>query len=832
MARTTNMCYRIGVLMGGLSIEREVSFNSGRTVCDHLDTSKYEVIPLFQDEDGELYVLPLYFLHRGKIADFQYRLAREAERITWDQLKTRIDFMYIAVHGRFAEDGILQGTLEVLGIPYLGAKVLSSALGMNKVQQKEFLASNGIGVPNGIAVRSCELATLQEDSIDKQMKEKGLSFPVIVKPAHEGSSLGISVVDNLTELLPAIFYASTIDERYQQDVLVEEKIEGMEFVNVSLEKISCVNGKIASEWFSFPPTEVIYEEGSAFFDYEQKYMPGRATKITPARCDESIQEAIASTCHKTAKLLSFCTIARIDGIVKRSGEIVIIDPNSLTGMGPSTFLFHQAAEYGMSHAQLINFLIETEMKRYGMIPFDDNDNLFQGASMKSEQATQDRDHKKLRVAVLLGGASNEREISLESGRNVCYKLSPQKYEVIPLFVDNSMQLFKLSQKLLIKNSTREIAQLVTPEVQVSWAELPSLCDFVFIGLHGGHGENGSVQGMLEMLRLPYNGSGVLASALCMDKYKTNSLLRSKGFDVPSSLLIEKENWERDRQEVMAFLMRQAWGNSGAFPCVIKPVDDGCSVFVSKADSPEELEKAVDHLFSQGKVSVLVEELVRGIELTCGVYGNDHVVALPPSQAVAQQGILSIQEKFLPGAGQNVTPAPIGNEAIAFVRSGVEACYKAVGCKGYARIDCFYQLPEQSPTGKARLVILEINSLPALTPATCLFHQAAEVGLKPMDFINTIVTLGLQRNQVTVPVAEDSVVLGTSRDTEIDLFQASEEVVLVKQEVMAVTQEDNVDEPVKAKQRTGGKKKLPAEEPLMLAEAEHEEENPHILNLFN
>ena len=121
----------------------------------------------------------------------------------------------------------------------------------------------------------------------------------------------------------------------------------------------------------------------------------------------------------------------------------------------------------------------------------------------------------------MGGASNEKEISLESGRNIVYKLSPEKYVVLPLFVDKNSELHHLTQRLLVRNSTTEIEQLIDPALKVCWGDLPALADFVFIALHGGHGENGSVQGTLEMLGLPYNGSGVLASALCMDKFKTN-----------------------------------------------------------------------------------------------------------------------------------------------------------------------------------------------------------------------------------------------------------------------------------------------------------------------
>ena len=131
---------RVGVIMGGRGNEREVSFNSGRTVCDHLDSFRYTIVPLFQRSNGQLYILPWRFLHRGKTTDFEHRLATEAQAVTWDSLKELIDFMYIAMHGRFGEDGTVQGFLEVLRIPYLGSKVMASALGMNKVFQKQILA--------------------------------------------------------------------------------------------------------------------------------------------------------------------------------------------------------------------------------------------------------------------------------------------------------------------------------------------------------------------------------------------------------------------------------------------------------------------------------------------------------------------------------------------------------------------------------------------------------------------------------------------------------------------------------------------------------------------
>jgi UDP-N-acetylmuramate--alanine ligase len=714
---------RVGVLMGGMSIEKEVSFNSGRTICDHLDAHTYDIVPLFQTHDNQLFVLPWRFLYRGKISDFEQRLDKEAKRIIWDDLKTVIDFVYIAVHGRYAEDGTLQGFLEVLGIPYLGAKVLGSALGMDKVLQKQILKLHNIPVAPGIHLYPYQITHYSKKIAPflTQLKKEKLTYPLIVKPAQEGSSLGISVVFKEKELLPALLYARDIHKGMQQPVLVEEKLEGMEYSCIILFDAQ------TNTPLPLPPTEVVIEKGSYIHDYDQKYMPGRAQKFTPARCPEKILKKIQETCLQAMNALHFTTIARIDGFVKKDGTVVIVDPNTLSGMSPSSFFFNQAAEIGMSHTDLINHLIETELHTSGL----------QKTSSKQDRIMNT---KKLHVGVLLGGVSNEKEISLESGRNICYKLSPHQYDVTPIFVNKDMELYPLTQRLLVHNSTKEIEQDLDKKIKITWNSLPEKFDFIFIGLHGGAGENGSVQGTLEMLGLPYNGSGVAASALCMDKYETNKILAAQGLDTPKNILVSKEDWAKNKKEILNKTEIEL-----SFPLIAKPHDDGCSVMVQKIKSTKDIDQAVEAVFADNKDYALLEEFVTGMELTVGVIGNDTPQALPPSQALSTGEILSIEEKFLPGAGENQTPAPLPKQTLELVQRTMEQVYKTIGCSGYVRIDCFYQTAQQSPTGKERVVTLEINSLPGLTPATCIFHQAAEVGIKPMEFVDKIIALGLEKH---------------------------------------------------------------------------------------
>lgn len=720
---------RIGVFMGGKSIEHEVSFNSGRTVCDHLDTTQYEIIPIFQTQAGALYILPWHFLHRGKTNDFYHRLEHEAKKIYWDDLKNLIDFMYLAIHGRFAEDGTIQGFLEILNIPYLGSGLLASALSMDKTIQKKFLHYAGIEVPQSITIQPYQIErfTHYRDEIFQQLEEHALKTPYIIKPNQEGSSLGVSIVHKPDELYDALYKACYIHHGTAQPVLIEEKLEGMEFSCITITDYQ--TGTLVP----LPPTEIVPESATHFFDYEQKYMPGRATKFTPPRCTTELIKKIQDTCILVTKALEITNISRIDGFVTKDNRIVIVDPNTLSGMGPASFLFREAAERNMSHTDLINHLIKTELHTYGMVHREHN--------AKKENTMSP---KKIRVAVLMGGSSNEKEISLESGRNIVYKLSPHTYIPIPIFVSSAQELFLINQSLLVRNSTQEIEAILDPKTKITWHALSTIADFVFIGLHGGAGENGAVQGTLEMLELPYNGSSVLTSALCMNKFKTNHYLQKNGFHTPKSLLLAKKEWEQNKACIKKTILETI-----ALPLIIKPHDDGCSIMVQKIANEKTLSNGIDLIFKSGKSYALIEECIIGMELTVGVIGNEKPQALPPSQAIASKDILSIEEKFLPGAGENQTPAPLPPKTLAFIQKTVEAVYTTLNCKGYARIDCFYQNKHESPTHHERVIILEINTLPGMTPATCIFHQAAEIGIKPMDFIDMIITFGREQHKKTL-----------------------------------------------------------------------------------
>src|SRR5512137_3044660 len=147
---------RVGVILGGISSEREVSLNSGRNVHDNLDREAYAPVPLFMDGEGRLWVIPWQLVSQNTTTDITERLADEARRISYEELKKEIDFAFLSLHGKFGEDGCVQGLLELLGIPYTGPGVLASALGMDKHIQQQILQAEGVGVPDSILVREPE----------------------------------------------------------------------------------------------------------------------------------------------------------------------------------------------------------------------------------------------------------------------------------------------------------------------------------------------------------------------------------------------------------------------------------------------------------------------------------------------------------------------------------------------------------------------------------------------------------------------------------------------------------------------------------------------------
>lgn len=334
---------RVGVILGGISSEREVSLNSGRNVHDNLDREAFEPIPIFMDGEGRLWNIPWQLISQNTTTDITERLEKEARRISYEGLKGEIDFAFISLHGKYGEDGCLQGLLELLRIPYTGPGVLASALGMDKHIQQMILRAGGIDVPESSLIRE-ETWRNDRDGVAKALRDR-FGFPLFTKPPREGSSIGVTLVRDEASLTRGIEEAL----KWDRAVLVEEFLNGTEFSSIILEE--------EGEPQALEVTEITPQ--SDYFTYDDKYMPGRCRKFTPPKnIPPDAIAAIKQEAVRAFKVLGFRSYGRIDGFYLKDGRILITDPNSASGMAPSSFFFEQAACRGMLPAMIISRLIE------------------------------------------------------------------------------------------------------------------------------------------------------------------------------------------------------------------------------------------------------------------------------------------------------------------------------------------------------------------------------------------------------------------------------------------------------------------------------------------
>jgi D-alanine-D-alanine ligase len=892
---------RIGIFFGGPSREREVSFAGGRTVYDSLDRSLFTPVPIFIDSFGHFVLLEWPYLYKGSIRDFypaapvaqrtgvppyieqiahgknatqrvEEAIAPVGKRIHGSELTDYIDFAFLVLHGLRGEDGALQGLLDYVGIPYSGSGVFPSALGINKVRQKKLMEESPFNAVPGIAIQRDQWEDQEERKRLFYKANQELRFPLVIKAATQGSSIGISflhsnlfgafeeaidrsffteylllndwqqateeqrceTVRELADLQSSLGLPVMADDNemiYEPDsllayldrhfgagqetiklqaafgepiVLAEEMVQGQEF--------SCI--VVEDEDYqpvALPPTAIL--KSGELFDYRAKYLPGVSRKETPIKLPDELVQVIRDECERLYTHFGFQVYARIDGFVQEDGSVFLNDPNTTSGMLPSSFFFHQAAEIGLGPTQIITYIIHASLKqRYrngpSIFPLKIQIKQLEEA-LKNQAQTGD---KPMRIGVLMGGPSFERHISVESGRNVYQKLAALgAYEVVPMFLSGTPEapeLYRIPINLMLKDNAddirsklphfdeapivqwiREEAQSLTqrygksqynfsPE-RVELDRLGETVDFVFLALHGRPGEDGTLQRLLEERGIPYNGSGPESSAMTINKLETARLLREAGLQVADHQAVDRQAWRENPGTVV----KQAEERLG-FPMIAKPMDDGCSAAVIALHKPEQLRAYAEAVFREEDTAMeeawltqlgltqrdefprkerfMLEnrisrgEATRFLEITGGLLatpdneGRLQYEVFEPSEVLASRGVLSLEEKFLAGEGQNITPARFSDNPqeqrriCDHVREELQKAAALAGVYGYCRIDAFVRIYED---GSVEMVFIEINSLPGLTPATALFHQAALNGYKPAELLEAIVQSGLKRYHV-------------------------------------------------------------------------------------
>lgn len=798
---------RVALLVGGPSPERGISLNSGRSVADHLEGDGVTIEPVvYFDRRRRAYRIDRKMLYSNTPDDFDFKLSQLTHPLDGEQLAhllSTADVVFPAIHGAFGEDGELQRLLEHAGVPYVG-----SAPEACRVAYDKYLAHGALRAA-GLATVPSLLYTADDPHGAGTDGDRGVvagAGRVVLKPAAGGSSLGVGV-HGASRLRAALAEAVG---RYGR-VVAQPYVEGTEFTTIVVEGPAGATALL--------PVEVELRRAGAgeIFSFRHKYLASDDTRYhCPPRQDDDVVAAIRTASEDAFRALQMRDFARIDCWLDAEGEVLVSDVNPISGMEQNSFLFIQAAELGMSHADVLRLVLARACARAGLEP--------PLAEWRSADAREGR----VEVPVLFGGETAERHVSLLSGTNVWLKLRrSQRFAPVPYLVESDDALWDLPYALALRHSVEQIVEgcreapataarrdrlagdvvsrlalepwqrNAVPYLprQLSLEEALSGADFAFLALHGGAGEDGTLQARLDELGVAYNGSGAEASRLCMDKHATG--IRLAGHETEGIHTAPKRavTMSEARAVDVAAMWAALTSTLGGPPVMVKPLADGCSMGVVPLASGHELSVYLGALSSgatrldRGQFAALhddqvvelpvapeellfeafvetdditlldpgpqsrepvrlewgVERDVGWIEVTVGVLGPEGGMrALSPSLTIARKGVLTLEEKFMGGTGVNITPPPsppIGRvepAAVARTRELVARVAELLGLRGYARIDAFMN------RDSGEIVVIEANSLPGLTPSTVLYHQALnEVPpLYPRAFLETVIDLGL------------------------------------------------------------------------------------------
>jgi len=307
--------------------------------------------------------------------------------------------------------------------------------------------------------------------------------------------------------------------------------------------------------------------------------------------------------------------------------------------------------------------------------------------------------KKIRLALLAGGKSGEREVSLKGAEEVAKALDPQKYDVKRY------------------DPATDLAKLATESDRL---------DAAFILLHGPFGEDGTVQGFLDLLAIPYQGSGVLGSAIAMDKNLSKILYRNASLKVPEWYMASKEDIDNPSKIL---------GQLG-LPMVIKPASQGSSLGMTIARSEDDIAEGLKKAFAIDR-QVMVEEFIAGREITGGVIGNDELTALPLVEIIPDDAyeFFDYEAKYRPGASQEICPADLEEAITIRAQNYALAAHRALQLWGYSRTDMIVSGDD--------IYVLETNTIPGMTPTSLLPQGAAAAGLDFPALLDRLIQLALE-----------------------------------------------------------------------------------------
>jgi D-alanine-D-alanine ligase len=354
--------------------------------------------------------------------------------------------------------------------------------------------------------------------------------------------------------------------------------------------------------------------------------------------------------------------------------------------------------------------------------------------------------RRLRVAVLFGGRSGEHEVSLASARSIIAALDPNKYEVIPVGITPSGRWFVSGdplQTLLSGNPPNPEELTFIPGDPAAGglftffgAEREPFrrpVDVVFPVLHGPYGEDGTVQGLLELADVPYVGGGVVASAAGMDKSVMKACFAAAGLPILPFRQFKRKRWEADREGMLDEIEA-----TFDYPIFVKPTNLGSSVGVTKAKDREGLARALD-IAAQYDRKMIVEQGIDCRELECSVLGNDDPITSVVGEVVPAREFYDYQAKYSPGGCELLIPAPVDDSVAETVRDYAVRAFQAVDCAGLGRVDMFME----RSTGQ--IYVNEINTIPGFTATSAYPKLFEAAGISYRELVDRLIELALERH---------------------------------------------------------------------------------------
>ena len=346
------------------------------------------------------------------------------------------------------------------------------------------------------------------------------------------------------------------------------------------------------------------------------------------------------------------------------------------------------------------------------------------------------------VVLLFGGRSAEHEVSLLSARSVAAAAPAERITLIPLCIarDGRFVAPERSARILAGEETS-----LTGDAEFSfeaWSRATSI-DIVFPLIHGRGGEDGSLQGYLEMLGLPYAGSGVTASAVGMDKVHMKQAFASAKLPMVDYVAVQEHEWRNERERVT-----RAVANALRLPYFVKPANSGSSVGVTKVKNDADLARAVDHALRFDE-KLLVERGVEAREIEVAVLGNDKPEASVPGEIVAGREFYDYSDKYIDEGSQLIIPAKLASDKTEEFRRLAVTAFKAIGASGFARVDFFLE------RGTNRLYVNEINTIPGFTRISMYPKLWEATELKYPRLIERLIALGLEKSKTRTARSEST-----------------------------------------------------------------------------